>query len=84
MKSLSIDSFLTPEAISGLSKSLMYVVDLTAHLYLRMRPPFHVMKRSCRKVLGSDEGDIDCWARRLLYRLGGRVILQGLPIGTQS
>lgn len=43
-----------------------------------------VMKRSCGKVLASDEGCIDWWARRLAYRLGRRVILQGLPIGTLS
>lgn len=43
-----------------------------------------VMKWSCGKVLASDEGCIDWWARRLAYRLGRWVMLQGLPIGTLS
>lgn len=41
-----------------------------------------VMKR--RKELTGDDGCIDWWGRRLAYRLGWRVILQGLPIGTLS
>lgn len=42
------------------------------------------MKQSDGRVEASDEGGIDWWARRLRYRLGRRVILQGLSIGTLS
>lgn len=54
---------------------------LPAHLSVCLVPSWSSL---VEKGPASDEGCIDWWARRLAYRLGRRVILQGLPIGTLS